>query len=35
MIQATVNLMAAMEFTDEEIYQAIEDARQGTMRVAV
>ncbi|WP_146191966.1 hypothetical protein [Bifidobacterium catulorum] len=26
-IQATVNLMAAMEFTDEEIRQAIEDCR--------
>ena len=24
-IQATVNLMAAMEFTDDEIHQAIED----------
>ncbi|NEG89288.1 hypothetical protein [Bifidobacterium aerophilum] len=26
-IQATVNLMAAMGFTDEEIHQAIEDCR--------
>lgn len=26
-IQATVNLMAAMEFTDDEIRQAIEDCR--------
>lgn len=26
-IQATVNLMAAMEFTDDEIQQAIEDCR--------
>ena len=26
-IQATVNLMAAMEFTDDEIHQAIKDCR--------
>ncbi|RSX52031.1 hypothetical protein D2E23_0638 [Bifidobacterium callimiconis] len=26
-IQATVNLMATMEFTDDEIHQTIEDCR--------